>query len=98
MERPNVLSIAGFDPSGGAGILSDIKTFEANKTTGLGVCSALTFQNDIEFDSVQWISLADIKKQIGMLNARFKIDWVKIGLIESPEIMDDLSSYLSSQV
>ncbi|MDX5438690.1 MAG: bifunctional hydroxymethylpyrimidine kinase/phosphomethylpyrimidine kinase, partial [Pontibacter sp.] len=40
--RPYVLSIAGFDPSGGAGILADIKAFEQQGVYGFGVCSALT--------------------------------------------------------
>jgi len=48
--RPYVLSIAGFDPSGGAGILADIKTFEAHHTLGLGVCSALTYQTESIFE------------------------------------------------
>ena len=46
-ERIGALSIAGFDPSGGAGILADIKTFEVNKVCGMGALSAITFQNDI---------------------------------------------------
>ncbi|RXM53874.1 hydroxymethylpyrimidine/phosphomethylpyrimidine kinase, partial [Chryseobacterium sp. CH1] len=41
-ERPYVISVAGFDPSGGAGLLSDSKTFEQSKVMGLGVCTALT--------------------------------------------------------
>lgn len=81
-ERPYVLSIAGFDPSGGAGILADIKTFEINKVIGLGVCTAITFQNDAEFEGLNWISYDDIKKQNQILFKKFTIDWVKIGLIK----------------
>jgi hypothetical protein len=44
-----VISIAGFDPSGGAGLLSDIKTLEQVKVMGLGVCTALTLQTDSQF-------------------------------------------------
>jgi len=44
--RPYALSIAGFDPSGGAGLLADVKTFEYLGVYGFGVVSALTFQND----------------------------------------------------
>jgi len=56
-SKPYVLSIAGFDPSGGAGILADIKTFENIGVYGFGVCSALTYQNDTEFIHVDWIDL-----------------------------------------
>ncbi len=93
-KRPYVLSIAGFDPCGGAGITADIKTFEANKVYGLGVCSALTFQNDENFEGVDWIPFEKIIKQIEMLNKKFKIDWIKIGLIESFEVLEKLVLYL----
>ena len=63
-ERPCVLSIAGFDPSGGAGILADIKTFEQHKVTGMAVVTGLTFQNDSEFIGVSWVPIDEIKKQI----------------------------------
>ena len=51
--KPHVLSIAGFDPSGGAGILADIKTIEANGGYGFGVITAVTCQNDIAFEQRQ---------------------------------------------
>jgi hydroxymethylpyrimidine/phosphomethylpyrimidine kinase len=89
-SRPYVLSIAGFDPSGGAGILADIKTFENNKVYGLGVCTAITFQNDNTFDSLNWISVQDILKQIRVLSQRFSIEWVKIGLIENIDALSQI--------
>ena len=66
-NRPYTLSIAGFDPSGGAGILADIKTFEMNKVYGLGVISANTFQTDATFKTVDWIPLNKIMDQIQLL-------------------------------
>ncbi|MCL5029476.1 MAG: hydroxymethylpyrimidine/phosphomethylpyrimidine kinase [Bacteroidetes bacterium] len=93
-KRPYVLSIAGFDPSGGAGITADIKTFEANKVYGLGICSALTFQNDENFEGVDWISLEKIIKQIEMMQKKYRIDWIKIGLIENFDVLEKLVLYL----
>lgn len=93
-ERICVLSIAGFDPSGGAGILADIKTFEANKVCGMGAVSALTFQNDIEFDSVKWISTDEILKQVSVLQKRFQFNIIKIGLIKDLETLNDIISFL----
>jgi len=87
MNRNYVLSIAGFDPSAGAGILADIKTFEASRVYGLGVCSALTFQNDVEFEGVRWIPYDEILRQIKVILKRFEVQFVKIGLIESPEML-----------
>ena len=92
--RPFALSIAGFDPCGGAGILADIKTFELNKVQGLGVCTALTFQNDISFHAVKWINSEDILKQIDVLFERFKINCVKIGLIENLIILKTIIGHL----
>ncbi len=89
-EGTYVLSIAGFDPSGGAGVLADIKTFEANKVCGMGAVSALTFQNDIEFDSLKWIKADEIVKQILILKRRFDFSVVKIGLIQNLEILETL--------
>lgn len=88
-----ILSIAGFDPSGGAGILADIKTFEANRICGMGVISALTMQNDIEFDGLVWIDATRIIDQIHVLAKRFSFPVIKIGLIKDLDnfkvIMDE---------
>jgi hydroxymethylpyrimidine/phosphomethylpyrimidine kinase len=96
--RPYVLSIAGFDPSGGAGVLADIKTFEAHKVYGLGVISANTFQNDEEFKAVDWIPADKILKQAEILQKRFEFEYVKIGLIESLEVLTILVSGIRYQV
>ena len=81
--RPYALSIAGFDPSAGAGLLADVKTLEASGVYGLGVCTALTVQNDVAFERVNWVSAADIRDQIRILLVRFRVDFIKIGLVES---------------
>jgi hydroxymethylpyrimidine/phosphomethylpyrimidine kinase len=78
-----ILTIAGHDPSGGAGITSDIKTFEAHGLYGLSVCTAITVQNDIKFESCCWISTDTILAQIEILFEEFEIKVVKIGIIES---------------
>lgn len=83
-----VLSIAGFDPSGGAGIIADIKTFEANRISGMGVLSALTFQNDILFEGLKWVDADEILKQIAVLEKRFEFSVVKIGLIKNLNVLE----------
>ncbi|RIL04987.1 MAG: hydroxymethylpyrimidine/phosphomethylpyrimidine kinase [Proteobacteria bacterium] len=88
MGRAFALSIAGFDPSAGAGILADIKTFEQCGVYGLAACSALTAQTDLEFRSVKWLSFDDIQTQLEGLFERFReIAAVKIGLIENLEVL-----------
>lgn len=88
--KPYVLSIAGFDPSAGAGLLADIKTFEQLQTYGLGVCSALTIQNDTTFKATNWVSEAEIFAQIEVLKERFNIQVVKIGLIENWYLLEKI--------
>jgi len=96
-EGTYVLSIAGFDPSGGAGVLADIKTFEANKVIGMGAVSALTFQNDIEFDSLKWMETAEILKQVLLLNKRFDFPVVKIGLIKDLKALENIIATFKTQ-
>lgn len=97
-ERKYVLSIAGFDPSGGAGVLADIKTFEAHKIIGMGVISANTFQNDTEFSRVDWIPVEKIIEQAGILIKKFTFEYVKIGLVESFEVLNKIIRYLKSAI
>lgn len=82
-----ILTIAGLDPSSGAGITSDIKTFEAHKLYGLSVCTAVTVQNDVDFKACKWIEKETIINQIEVLFNRFTISVVKIGIIQSWEIL-----------
>ncbi|TVT40750.1 hydroxymethylpyrimidine/phosphomethylpyrimidine kinase [Hymenobacter setariae] len=95
--RPYALTIAGFDPSAGAGVLADVKTLEASGVYGLGACTALTVQNDVRFDRVSWVPLADIQDQIQVLLARFRVDFIKVGLIESLPLLLKLISWLKAQ-
>lgn len=95
--RPYVLSIGGFDASGGAGILADIKTFESNKVYGLSVITANTFQNDNEFKSVDWITVEKIKAQIDLLK-KFEFEYVKIGLIQDLNTLNQIVLYLISHI
>jgi hydroxymethylpyrimidine/phosphomethylpyrimidine kinase len=98
LNRPFVLSIAGFDPSGGAGILADIKTFEAHQVMGLGVCTSITIQNEKEFLSLHWISMAEIKSQIEILTKMHHIEYIKIGLIENLISLIEIIEFLKSRI
>jgi hydroxymethylpyrimidine/phosphomethylpyrimidine kinase len=95
--RPYALTIAGFDPSAGAGVLADVKAMEASGVYGLAACTALTVQNDIQFERVSWVGLADIQDQIRVLLERFSVGFIKIGLIESLPILLELISWLKAQ-
>ncbi len=95
--RPIVISIAGLDPSGGAGILADIKTFEQIGVLGFGVCSALTYQREDRFEDVEWLSFKKIKKQLDLLVEVHSVDFCKIGMIKNKKTLDKLLSYLQEK-
>lgn len=97
-ERPYALSIAGLDPSAGAGLLADVKVFEASRVYGLGVCTALTMQHDSDFQAVDWVPLDRIVAQCEPLFGRYPIRVVKIGLIESLPVLASLLDWLHQTV
>lgn len=82
-ERIKILTIAGFDPSGGAGLLADVKTIEANKCAAFAVCTANTIQNESDFLAVNWIDETEIFAQLDVLLKAHEFEYVKIGLVPS---------------
>lgn len=86
-NRPFVLSIAGFDPSGGAGLLADAKTFESLECYGLAVNTANTIQNDKKFNVCHWTPEAVILEQLDLLLESFSVEVVKIGIVENLHIL-----------
>ncbi|MGI4759303.1 MAG: bifunctional hydroxymethylpyrimidine kinase/phosphomethylpyrimidine kinase [Janthinobacterium lividum] len=97
IPRPYALTIAGFDPSAGAGALADVKTLEASGVYGLAACTALTVQNDVAFERVSWVGLADVQDQIRLLLTRFSVGFIKVGLIESLPLLLELIHWLKAR-
>ncbi|RYC71695.1 hydroxymethylpyrimidine/phosphomethylpyrimidine kinase [Spirosoma sordidisoli] len=94
-ERPYALSIAGLDPSAGAGLLADVKVMEALEVYGLGVCTALTMQHDADFRAVEWVALDSIIAQCMPLADRYPVSVVKIGLVQSLPVLAELTDWLT---
>lgn len=86
-----VMSIAGVDPSGGAGVFADLKTFQAIGTYGCGVVTALTAQNPYKFFSTQPVSPEYISEQIDSVMDSYEINFIKTGMLYSPEIIELVS-------
>lgn len=82
-NRPLTLSIAGLDPTGGAGLFADIKTFEQLGCLGMGVVTANTIQTENSFSSIQWINKEQIIQQLNFLFSIYSFSFIKIGLIEN---------------
>lgn len=86
-NRPIVLSVAGFDPCGGAGILADIKTFEQLKTQGMAVVTADTIQTEDQFTAIDWHGIDTVQKSVQSLMNRYSISVVKIGVVRDFEFL-----------
>lgn len=83
---PNVLSIAGSDPSGGAGIQADIKAISANGAFAMAAITALTAQNTQGVAGIHLVPSVFVQSQIATVLADIRVDAVKIGMIANAEI------------
>jgi hydroxymethylpyrimidine/phosphomethylpyrimidine kinase len=86
MTIRNVLSIAGSDPSGGAGIQADLKAFAARGTYGMAALTALTAQNTQGVTAIQALPPDFVRAEIEAVFADIRVDAVKIGMIANAEI------------
>ena len=82
-----VLSIAGSDCSGGAGIQADLKTFSALGVFGMSVIASVVAENTSRVIGIQDISPDMVQKQIDAVFTDIDVDAVKIGMLSTPECM-----------
>ena len=82
-----VMSIAGVDPSAGAGVFADLKTFQAIGVYGTGIVTALTAQNPYKFFSTQPVEKEYISEQIDSVLDAYEVEYIKTGMLYSPEII-----------
>src|SRR5579859_763289 len=94
MAPPIVLSIAGYDPSSGAGITADIKTIAAHGCYGLTCITALTVQSTLGVRRVVPVSGKIIASTLKELAGDCDIDAVKIGMLGSAEAARAVSAFL----
>jgi hydroxymethylpyrimidine/phosphomethylpyrimidine kinase len=84
---PNVLSIAGIDPSGGAGLFTDLRAFAAHGVHGCGVVTALTAQNSQAVTGISPVDPAFVRQQLDTLFADVRIRSAKIGMLGTAPII-----------
>jgi hydroxymethylpyrimidine/phosphomethylpyrimidine kinase len=89
-----VLSIAGTDPTGGAGIQADLKSIGANGGYGMAVVTALVAQNTLGVRSVHTPPAAFLQEQLNAVSDDVAIDAVKIGMLGSTEVTDVVRGWL----
>ncbi|MGN0177725.1 MAG: bifunctional hydroxymethylpyrimidine kinase/phosphomethylpyrimidine kinase [Methanobrevibacter sp.] len=82
-----VMSIAGVDPSAGAGVYADLKTFQAIGVYGTGIVTAITAQNPYKFFSTSPVLPAYIEEQMDAVLDSYEVEFIKTGMLYSPEII-----------
>lgn len=86
-RRPVVLTIAGFDPSGGAGTVADVRTIESFGCFAVAAISSVTFQNAEKFFGAFHQPAESVRAQVEAIVSTTDIDAVKIGMLASAEII-----------
>lgn len=89
-----VLSIGGFDPSAGAGVLADIKTFKELNVWGLAVPTTITNQSSLEFLEFKDIDKDFFYKSLKLMFNTYKIDGVKVGLLTNSYQLDIILDFI----
>ena len=93
--RINALTIAGTDPSGGAGIQADLKTFSALGAYGTSVITALVAQNTCGVQALYRIEPAFVAAQLDSVLSDVQIDSAKIGMLAESDIVEAVAERLS---
>ncbi len=91
-----VLSIAGSDSGGGAGIQADLRTFMALKVHGCSAITCITAQNSLGVNAVEAIQADIVKSQIDAVISDFEIKAIKTGMLLNENIIFNISKQLSS--
>ncbi|MBW7983719.1 bifunctional hydroxymethylpyrimidine kinase/phosphomethylpyrimidine kinase [Enterobacillus tribolii] len=94
MKRINALTIAGTDPSGGAGIQADLKAFSALGAYGTSVITALVAQNTCGVQSVYNVDAAFVGAQLDSVLSDVRIDTAKIGMLANAAVVEQVAAAL----
>lgn len=95
LVQPVALTIAGFDPSSGAGISADLKVFAAHGIYGLAAISALTVQSTQGVRHIEPVSADSVRQTLDCLAEDIEISGVKIGMLATEGMVGTVSSFLS---
>ncbi|MFJ2544334.1 bifunctional hydroxymethylpyrimidine kinase/phosphomethylpyrimidine kinase [Microbacterium sp. NPDC087589] len=93
---PRVLSIAGSDPSGGAGIQADLKSIAANGGYGMAALTALTAQNTVGVRGVHVPPAIFLRQQLDAISDDIVVDAVKIGMLANADVIRTVADWLDA--
>jgi hydroxymethylpyrimidine/phosphomethylpyrimidine kinase len=92
---PVALTIAGFDPSSGAGITADLKVFAAHDIYGMACITALTVQSTLGVRRVEPVAAATVGQTLDCLREDVVPAGVKIGMLATREIVSEVAAFLA---
>ncbi len=92
-----ILSIAGYDPSGGAGIAADLKTFAAHNCYGVAAITALTIQNTQGITGLHPVGAPTLKASIESLLADGHVKAIKVGMLANRAIAEVVREVLTAE-
>jgi hydroxymethylpyrimidine/phosphomethylpyrimidine kinase len=98
LTRPIALTIAGFDPSSGAGVTADLKTFSAHRVYGVACISALTVQSTVKVGAVKALPAPLVRRTLECLVEDFLLSGVKVGMLGSGAVAREVVRFLKSAV
>ena len=96
MSIPVILSIAGYDPSSGAGVTADVKTASAHGCFAVTCITALTVQNTVGVQGVEPVSADLVRQTLKGLHADFELAAVRIGMLGSGDVAGVVADFLKS--
>jgi hydroxymethylpyrimidine kinase/phosphomethylpyrimidine kinase len=96
-RKPVVMTIAGLDPSGGAGILADIKTISAFGCYGVAVVTSLTVQNTLQVFAAVDQPVETVRGQLTALFDDFEIAAIKTGMLPTVEIVHEVAAFIKAR-
>src|SRR5688572_9250529 len=92
MTKPPVcLTIAGLDPSGGAGVIADIRTFSAFGCFATAAISSVTFQNTTGVFGAEHQSAGSVRRQVEPIIEDYEIAALKTGMLPTHEVIEEVA-------
>lgn len=95
-RQPVLLAIAGYDPSGGGGVLADIRAARFCNVRAIAAITAVTAQNTRQITQVQTITADMLKAQLELLHIEFSIQAVKIGMLANTTLIETVADFLNN--
>ena len=99
MTKLNIaLTIAGTDPTGGAGIMADLKSFQAREVYGMAVVTSVVAQNTLGVQMIRNLDLDILEEQLKSVFNDITPDSIKTGMIANDDMMKLIKKYLPKDV